>query len=117
MRLRERTEEQEQRAVAQYLDMRGLLYCHVPNGGMRNKAEGGKLKAQGVKDGVPDILIFKPKNGAVGLAIELKRRTGGRLSPYQKYWLDELENNGWAVFVAEGSDAAIKAIENFYGKM
>jgi hypothetical protein len=49
------------RAVAQYLALalpsKGAWFAHVPNGGGRTKAEGGILKALGVKAGVPDLLI------------------------------------------------------------
>ena len=31
-----------------------LMYA-IPNGGLRTKAQAGKLKAEGVKPGVPDI--------------------------------------------------------------
>lgn len=52
------SEEAEQRALAQWLDLHRILWCHVPNGGQRSKAVAGKLKAAGVKAGVPDCLVF-----------------------------------------------------------
>ena len=52
------TEEQEQIKLAEYLDWKGYCWCHVPNGGNRNVVTGAKLKKQGVKPGVPDVLIF-----------------------------------------------------------
>lgn len=52
------SEEAEQRALAQWLDLHRILWCHVPNGGQRSKAVAGKLKAAGVKAGVPDVLVF-----------------------------------------------------------
>lgn len=54
----------------------------IPNGGSRHKAEAGKLKATGVKAGVPDIFLpatryFDAGYGRIelmhGLFIELKR--------------------------------------------
>ena len=117
MKLPSRPEEDEQRAVAQYLDMRrDLIWCHVPNGGARHAAEGGKLKAQGVKPGVPDILIFTPtNNGYVGAAIELKRRDGGKLQESQIKWLARLEDCGWDTHVCHGSDQAIEVLKRLYG--
>ena len=117
LKLPTRPEEDEQRAVAQYLDMRrDLVWCHVGNGGMRNRAEGGKLKAQGVKAGVPDILIFNAtKEGHVGTAIELKRRDGGKLTIGQMEWLCNLKKNRWATALCHGSDEAIEVLKRLYG--
>lgn len=103
------SEEHEQRALAQWLDLNRILWCHVPNGGQRSKAVAGKLRAAGVKAGVPDVLIFdRPRCAGAecpaerlahpphelehdparcrlrppGVAIELKRRrpAGSRIS-------------------------------------
>jgi hypothetical protein len=88
---------------------RGLLpkpwFCaHVPNGGGRSKAEAGILKAMGVLAGMPDLLVFGPRDhfadgtplpGPRLIAIEFKAppkrlRSGGlskaspRLSPAQR---------------------------------
>jgi len=115
----QRSEEDEQRSVAQYLDMRkDLLWCHVPNGGARNIVVGRKLKAQGVKPGVPDILIFNPpNNGYVGTAIELKRRDGGSLQESQIKWLKRLGDYGWDTNICHGSGQAIELIERLYGRI
>ena len=45
---------------------------HIPNGGSRHKIEAGKLKAMGVKPGVPDLALLVPKGPYNGLFIELK---------------------------------------------
>ena len=70
-----------------------LLY-HVPNGGSRNKAEAGRLRAEGVKAGVPDLCLPVPRGGYHGLYIELKRQRGGRASDNQVEWLDALSKQG-----------------------
>ena len=107
------TEEQEQNAIAQFLDIIGVDWCHVPNGGHRNKIVGAKLKAQGVKRGVPDILIFTPPScgGYVGVAIELKKIKGGKTSKEQKEWLSMLKKYGWHTSVCKGSGEAIDLIK------
>ena len=57
------SEESEQIKLAQWLDLAKVLWCHVPNGGGRSKREAARLKAAGVKAGVPDVLIFsQPPN-------------------------------------------------------
>jgi hypothetical protein len=49
------------------------MAVHVPNGGKRSRAEGGKLKAAGALAGFPDWLILH--NGRA-LLIELKTAVG-----------------------------------------
>lgn len=61
----------------------------IPNGGYRGKAQAGKLKAEGVSPGVPDLYIPEWR-----LWIEMKREKGGTLSPAQKEWREYLESIG-----------------------
>lgn len=108
------TEEQEQIRVAALLNRLGVIWCHVPNGGYRGKIAGSRLKSQGVKPGVPDILIFdsppsKPR--AHGVAIELKRAKGGRVSKEQSQWLKDLQERGWVSLVCHGYERTVEAIE------
>ena len=98
------SEEKEQMKLAAYLDGRKFLWCHVPNGGHRRKVVAASLKRQGVKSGVPDVLIFAP----IRAAIELKRKSGGSVSANQGKWLDALGNAGWETYVARGADKAIE---------
>ena len=105
------TERQEQVLVAKLLDHLGLLWCHVPNEGHGRRGKegairGARLRAEGLKSGVPDVLVFDPckREGRVGLAIELKRVKGGRVSEDQKRWLEELEKRGWVCRVCKGFD-------------
>lgn len=114
---RAQTESQAQRIVCQWLEIKGLLYCHVPNGGQRARVEAKIFKGLGVKAGVPDLLIFdKPAIGCyVGVALELKRERGGKLSPHQQRWQEELRKRGWLVACHAGSNAAIDWLESLYG--
>ena len=50
-----------------------LLY-HIPNEGKRSIRAGARLKAQGLKRGVPDNHLPVARGGYIGLYIELKRR-------------------------------------------
>ena len=103
------TEKHLQRATATLLDTLRLRWCHVPNGGLRNARVGAELKRQGVKRGVPDVLIFVPSGEYVGLAIELKVGRN-RLTPEQADWLAGLESAGWATAVCHDIDEVIAAL-------
>lgn len=109
-------EDVDQTVIATLLDYLGVLWCHVPNGGHRSKGVAGQLKAQGVKTGVPDILIFDPPPnvpGAVGAAIEMKRRKKGHVSNDQKKWLDELKARNWATAVCHGEEQARQQLRDW----
>lgn len=86
---------------------------HIPNGGSRNKAEAARLKAQGVRAGVPDICLPAARGCYHGLYIELKRRKGGRVSEAQRQWLEYLEGAGYCARVCHGWDEARETIEKY----
>lgn len=89
-----------------------LMY-HIPNGGARDRVTGARLKAQGVKRGVPDICLPVARGGKHGLYIELKRQRGGRVSEDQRMWLDELDKQGYAVAVCRGWQEAAAEIKQY----
>jgi len=101
---------------------RDRLYCPdlerlfaVPNGLFTHPKIAVEAKRQGLRSGVPDILWPSPRGGWLGLALELKRRKGGRVSGNQTDWIDYLSSVGWLVVIAHGAPKAIKAIE-FYAR-
>jgi hypothetical protein len=115
------SEERLQMAVARVLDAAGLCWCHVPNGGQRNAIVGAKLKAQGVKRGVPDVLVFEPYGNYQdvrylynGVAIELKNGKAGRVSPDQKAWHERLWEAGWRVEVCRSLDEVLAVLRECY---
>lgn len=64
-----------------------LLFA-IPNGGKRDPATAARMKAEGVKSGVWDIMLAVPKAGLCGLFIEMKKpeertRKNGGLSDSQ----------------------------------
>lgn len=91
---------------------------HVPNGGYRTKAEAGRFRAQGVKSGVPDIVLPAARGQYHGLYIELKRTEGGRLSSDQKDWLEFLTAQGYLAVMCRGWEEARRVIETYldYGE-
>lgn len=100
----------------QHPELRWLF--HVPNGGARSKAAAGKLKAAGVRPGVPDYLLPVAGRGVNkwrGLAIELKRIKGGRTSDEQTDWLDHFDNQYWRIAICNGHEHAWRVICEYLG--
>lgn len=89
-----------------------LLY-HIPNEGLRTKATGGRLKAEGLKSGVPDICLPVSRGKYHGLYIELKRENGGTVSTKQREWLDNLFLQGYCAIICHGWEAAKDDIEEY----
>ncbi len=87
---------------------------HCPNGGARSKAAAGKLKAEGVRRGVPDYGLPIQSGQHIGLAIELKAH-GGRLEPEQRDWLIHLQSQGWVAVTAYGADEAWQFVRKYLG--
>ena len=85
----------------------------IPNGGLRNPVVASKLKAEGVKAGVPDIFLPEARGGYHGLYIEMKRIKGGRLSTEQAQWIADLLGQGYAVYKCEGWVKAKEIIESY----
>lgn len=111
-------EDKAQQDVVTWLDSRGYLFTATANGIWTSKSQGSKLKRTGVKAGVPDILIFDPppaRNGAVGLALEMKRASCSKsnISEKQLSYMFRLEEKNWLCVVAFGADQAIKALISF----
>lgn len=87
----------------------GLLF-HIPNGGKRGKAEAARFRSEGVKAGVPDLMLPVARGAYHGLFIELKRREGGRIRPEQKVWLEQLRQQGYEALVCRGWEGAAEAL-------
>lgn len=89
-----------------------LLYA-VPNGGFRHTTTAGRLKAEGVRAGVPDVCLPVARGGYHGLYVELKRRRGSTASSEQRQWLDNLAAEGYATRVCKGWNEAAQTIEAY----
>lgn len=106
----------------------GLLYA-IPNGGARHPAVAAKLKAEGVKPGVPDIMLacrgrFAPDSEearydriASGLFVELKRTRGGVVSPEQRAWHDRLRRQDYRVEVCKGWQAGAVVVADYLDRL
>jgi hypothetical protein len=83
----------------------GVRIFAIPNGGARSTAQGAALKAEGVSPGVPDLFV-----PAWGMWIEMKRESGGVVSPVQRDWIAYLESIGHKVIVGRGFEDAKRQI-------
>lgn len=100
---------------------------HIPNGGARgdnersNMIRGAKLKAEGVKEGVPDVFLPVARGGYHGLYIEMKKpdlrpkRQGssGGLSQRQLDFKAFAHNQGYGWVVCYDWEEASKIIEQY----
>ena len=75
--------------------------------------EAKRMKATGYKRGFPDVFVYEPRGAFHGLAIELKKDQGGRVSESQKEWLKSLEIRGYKAVVAKGYDEAVRVLERY----
>ena len=109
------TESAEQQALFEWAALQAKLYpeldllYHIPNGGHRYKTTARRLKAEGVKAGVPDICLPVARGGYHGLYIEMK---AGRNTPteHQERWLMALAENGYYTAVCNGWLSAVEEI-------
>ena len=90
---------------------------HPANGEYRHPATAGRLKAMGVRPGVPDVLlpcIVQDTTAGVeyvGLAIELKRSDhSNKPTSEQSEWLSWLDSQHWRCVVCYGAKEAINVI-------
>ena len=112
-------EHQEQCALMQWwalesryygIDER-LLYA-IPNGGLRSRVTGARMKREGVRAGVPDIFLAVPRGGHYGMYIEMKTETG-RVQPSQETMMSLLQAQGYKCCVCRGWDEARVAITQY----
>lgn len=89
-----------------------LLFA-IPNGGQRAIVVASKLKAEGVRPGIPDLLLAYPNNQYHGLFIEMKKQKGGVVSEYQKNCIKLLNDAGYHAIICHGWLDAKEAIEQY----
>lgn len=85
---------------------------HVPNGGKRDKATAIALKRQGVKAGVPDIVLPAPRGEYHGLYIELKAGQN-TATKTQKDFLSYLRQQGYYTAICYDWQKAAELIETY----
>ena len=109
MKLLQPSEHQLQVDLCRFLETAGnpqCLWTAIENGGKRSIGTARKLKAAGLKPGTPDM-IFLLERRTFFLELKIK---GGRVSPEQKAFRDNLWALGHEWFVAWTLDEAIKIL-------
>lgn len=118
MQNRKRSEATEQEIVINWCEYNSTrhpelkLIYHVPNGGSRNQLEAVNLKRQGVKAGAPDLNLPVALHGFHGLYIEMKFGKN-KTTEKQKWWLEQLQKQGYKTAVCYGADEAIDTIKEY----
>lgn len=94
------------------------LLMAFPMQGGRSPRNGARMKAEGMRKGLPDMFLAVPnlRTGWAGLWIELKR-PGGRVSPEQSDFLDDLRAQNYVCEVCWGFDHAKQTIESYLRKV
>jgi len=110
------SEHDEQCTFVEWLESKKLKFSAIPNGGTRHMGTAVKLKKEGVRPGLPDLLILVNDHL---VWIEMKRsdrrpKRGGKggVSDEQWRWIDALNRcDNCQVFVAYSAKEAIDDIE------
>lgn len=95
----------------QHPNMRLNLFA-VPNGGRRDKVTGARLKAEGVRPGVADLILLKQRHGYGALLIEMKT-SKGVLSQIQRIWRNHVSLDGYKYVVCRSLQDFIKEITDY----
>ena len=115
------SEAQEQKLLFQWAQYSRQMFpelellFHVPNGGRRVGREAASLKKQGVKAGVPDLILPVARGEYFGLYIELKVGTN-KPKEHQLKWIEQLKEQGYFVEVCYGWLEASEVIKNYLEK-
>lgn len=99
------TEDKIQMYIVSFLETtlpKGAVVFHVPNGSgvMGGARKGAKLKAMGLKSGVPDLVVLA-QNKAVFIEVKNEK---GRLAQSQKDFAESAKALGFDWFLARSID-------------
>jgi hypothetical protein len=118
------SEHEEQRRLFLFIELLKIHFTDlsddlediwaVPNGGHRFAATAGRLKAEGVKTGVPDVHCAVPRNGYHGLFIEMKSMNG-RVSDAQSARILRLNRRGYLAQTICGWHSAAQVLSGYFG--
>lgn len=121
-----RLEHDEQSALFTWANLSRSIFpdlewmAAIPNGGHRNLLVARKMKAEGVKPGIPDVILPVARHGFHGLFLEMKTEANrpkhggkGGCSDVQIRWHEALRDRGYKVAVCYGFEEARKTIVDY----
>ena len=106
------SEHDEQVAVVEYCGLHGYPIFHIPNEAKRSPQTASRLKAEGMRSGVPDLCIPVARGGFHSLYIEMKSEKG-RLSGSQAEWIRLRREQGMCAYCCKGAGDAIDLIDRY----
>lgn len=86
----------------------------IPNGGRRDMREAVRLKKEGVKAGVSDLILPIQRKGLAGLWLELKA-PGNKPTAKQIEWMELMRLAGYAANWSDSWTSAAEIIRNYLG--
>ena len=114
------SEHKEQAALIKawraYAPLHGIderLLFAIPNGGKRDYRTAKILQSEGVRSGIPDLMLAIPKGMHHGLFIEMKKKKGGVVSDAQREMMDILNALGYKAVICHGCDDAFACIISY----
>ena len=109
----EHDEQETLFAIASYRPELRWMFA-IQNGGLRNKATAGKLRAEGVRAGVADVFVPIPSGGYHGLFLEMKFGRN-KLTELQQEFFEYATQQGYCCKVAYSAEQAIEIIDEYLG--
>lgn len=118
-------EDDECIAFADWLRINNVPSAHIANESRSSSKSamirGSKLKRMGQSRGVWDYEVWVPQRSLIDgsvddyqlLKIEMKRRSGGTVSPEQKEWQKIYEMAGVPCKICHGAEEAIDFVKEF----
>ena len=112
-------EAEEQKVLVEWMEYKKIKFSAIPNSTYtKSWNQKRKNKEQGLRKGLPDLLVClndkQSKSGAILLFVEMKRIKGSSATPEQKEWIRSLnEINNVECMICYGADEAIDFISRF----
>ena len=98
------TEDWEQTCFVNWLEANSYIFTSIPNNTYtRSWSQKNKNKRNGLRPGLPDLIVLLPDRVCW---VEMKRVKGGTVSKEQKEWIAALNGRGTPAAVCKGFEAA-----------
>jgi hypothetical protein len=99
-------------AEARRRGVAGLRWFAVPNAARRSMNLAAKMRAEGMKAGVADLVFIAPPHGRA-FFLEMKKEKGGRRSDAQLLFAREIKEAGASHEFADGFAQAVAILEGW----